>query len=82
MNDSDQQFDQSSILKIFANYKENMVICLSIGTPKIINFPFVSNGKLILLYLPKFRRTTVGKDKDSCHTGHIRKLICVFMVRT
>ena len=21
--------------------------CLSIGTPKIINFPFVSNGKLI-----------------------------------
>ena len=26
--------------------------CLSIGTPKIINFPFVSNGKLMIFRCP------------------------------
>ena len=26
----------------------NTLKCLSIGTPKIINFPFVSNGKLMV----------------------------------
>ena len=26
--------------------------CLSIGTPKIINFPFVSNGKLMVITRP------------------------------
>ena len=26
--------------------------CLSIGTPKIINFPFVPNGKLMVLGIP------------------------------
>ena len=26
--------------------------CLSIGTPKIINFPFVSNGKLMFFRCP------------------------------
>ena len=29
--------------------------CLSIGTPKIINFPFVSNGKLMFLGVPIFK---------------------------
>ena len=29
------------------------VMCLSIGTPKIINFPFVPNGKLIIFRCPK-----------------------------
>ena len=28
------------------------VMCLSIETPKIINFPFVPNGKLIILGVP------------------------------
>ena len=28
-------------------------MCLSIGTPKIINFPFVPNGKLIIFRSPK-----------------------------
>ena len=28
-------------------------MCLSIGTPKIINFPFVPNGKLIIFRCPK-----------------------------
>ena len=29
------------------------VMFLSIGTPKIINFPFVPNGKFIILRCPK-----------------------------
>ena len=29
-------------------------MCLSIGTPKIINFPFVPNGKLSILGVPIF----------------------------
>ena len=29
------------------------VMCLSIGTPKIINFPFVPNGKSIIFRCPK-----------------------------
>ena len=30
--------------------------CLSIGTPKIINFPFVSNGKLMILGVPIYKQ--------------------------
>ena len=30
-------------------------MCLSIGTPKIINFPFVPNGKLIIFWCPKIK---------------------------
>ena len=29
--------------------------CLSIGTPKIINFPFVSNGKLMIFGCPNIQ---------------------------
>ena len=35
--------------------KGNTLKCLSIGTPKIINFPFVSNGKLIFLGGPNIQ---------------------------
>ena len=31
------------------------VMCLSIGTPKTINFPFVPNGKLIIFRCPKIK---------------------------
>ena len=31
----------------------NTVMCLSLGTPKKINFPFVPNGKLIIFRCPK-----------------------------
>ena len=34
-------------------------MCLSIGTPKIINFPFVPNGKFIVLGVPKSRHITL-----------------------
>ena len=30
-------------------------MCLSIGTPKIINFPFVPNGKLIAFRCPTIK---------------------------
>ena len=29
--------------------------CLSIGTPKIINFPFVSNGKFMIFRCPNIQ---------------------------
>ena len=29
--------------------------CLSIGTPRIINFPFVSNGKLMIFRCPNIQ---------------------------
>ena len=34
------------------------IMCLSIGTPKIINFPFVPNGKLNILGVPNFGHIT------------------------
>ena len=33
-------------------------MCLRIWTLKIINFPFVKNGKLIIFSVPKFRHIT------------------------
>ena len=35
-----------------ANDNETTLKCLSIGTPKIINFPFVSNGKFMFFPCP------------------------------
>ena len=33
--------------------KRSTVMCFCIGTPKIIDFPFVPNGKLIIFRCPK-----------------------------
>ena len=33
--------------------------CLSIGTPKTINFPFVPNGKLMVLDVPIFEHIII-----------------------
>ena len=33
-------------------WSEDTLKCLRIGTPKIINFPFVSNGELMFLGVP------------------------------
>ena len=33
----------------------NTLKCLSIGTPKTINFPLVANGKLMFLGVPIFK---------------------------
>ena len=37
--------------KIWAQYSL-IIMCSNIGTPKIINFPFGTNGKLIVLGVP------------------------------
>ena len=38
---------------------ENTLKCLNIGTPKTINFPFVPNGKLMILGVPIFEHIIV-----------------------
>ena len=40
--------------------EENNWKCLSIGTPKTSNFPFVPNGKLLVLGVPIFKHIRVG----------------------
>ena len=35
------------------------LMCLSIGTPKAINFPLVSNEKLMFLGVPIFKHITM-----------------------
>ena len=40
------------------NFNRTLTLkCLSIGTPKIINFPFVSNGKFMVFTCPKYLST-------------------------
>ena len=40
-------------------YHNYAVICLNFGTPKMINFPFGTNGKLIILVVPILKHITV-----------------------
>ena len=35
------------------------LMCLNIGTPKTINFPFVPNGKLMILGVPIFEHMII-----------------------
>ena len=37
----------------------NTLKCLSIGTPKTVNFPFVPNGKLMVLGVPIFEHIII-----------------------
>ena len=41
-----------SFMQVFLSGFIHTLKCLSIGTPKIINFPFVSNGKLMVFRCP------------------------------
>ena len=49
-----------TICKNFQESLQYISMCISTGTPVIINFPFISNGKLIILDVPKFRHITVS----------------------
>ena len=40
---------------LFSFLDKNTLKCLSIGTPNIINFPFVSNGKLMIFSCPNIQ---------------------------
>ena len=48
-----------------------IVMCLSIGTPKIHNYPFVPNEKFIILGVPNFRQITAF---NLCYSilGHLK----------
>ena len=41
--------------RFFEHIKRLTLKCLSIGTPKTINFPFVSNGKLMVFRCPNIQ---------------------------
>ena len=48
----------SQYFKVNVSFKSFIFLtlkCLSIGTPKTINFPFVSNEKLMFLGVPVFK---------------------------
>ena len=47
--------DKNKFYKFCHNVKMTTLKCLSIGTPNIINFPFVSNRKLMFLGVPIFK---------------------------
>ena len=49
----------------------NTLKCLSIGTPKIINFPFVSNGKLMILGVPIFKQI-IMRLYSALILGHLK----------
>ena len=47
------------------NFYSEYLICLNIGTPKTINFPFETNGKLMVLGVPILRFFRVVCKKDN-----------------
>ena len=40
---------------VVGDIRKIIFFCFSIGTPKIINFPFVPDGKLLFLAVPIFK---------------------------
>ena len=46
-------------------------MCLNTGTPKTINFPFVPNGKLMVLGVPIFKHFRVFKMYRYTHFSAI-----------
>ena len=49
----------------------NTLKCLSIGTPKISNFPFVLNGKLMILGVPIFKHI-IMRLYSALILGHLK----------
>ena len=46
---------QGAFIRAGACIRINTLKCLSIGTPKAINFPFVSNEKLMIIRCPSIQ---------------------------
>ena len=42
-------------------------MCLNIGTPKNVNFPFETNGKLMVLGVPILKHFRVHMHKAHCY---------------
>ena len=61
---------------------KNTLICLNIGTPKIINFPFWINGKLMILGVPilMYFRISVQEKKNSVFIDWVWRVVCDFMM--
>ena len=47
------------LLACFVKKIDATLKCLNIGTPKTINFPFVSNGKLMIFGVPIFEHIII-----------------------
>ena len=47
---------------ILAHYSL-IIMCSNIETPKIINFPFGTNGKLMVIGVPIFKHSRVDSDE-------------------
>ena len=59
--------------KLWAHYSL-IIMCSDIGTPKIINFPFGTNGKLMVLGVPIFKHFRVN-CLESIWIMHVMELI-------
>ena len=54
-NEAHCNHPNSTIIQTLLIQTLHTLKCLSIGTPKIINFPFVSNGKLMIFKCPNIQ---------------------------
>ena len=68
-------------LKLSVNFYHNKKLqksgtlkCLNIGTPKNNNFPFVPNGKFMVLSVPRFKHVRVLAILLSSHSSCMDKL--------
>ena len=52
-------------------------MCLDFRTPKIINFPFETNGKLIILVVLVLKLIRVLSLHQDCY-GHGKKVLDIF----
>ena len=52
-------FENNSEIIFLTSQQKHTLKCLSIGTPKTINFPFVPNGKFTLLGVPIFEHILI-----------------------
>ena len=61
---------------------KNTLICLNIGTSKIINFPFGINGKLMILGVPilMYFRISVQEKKKSVFIDWVGRVVRDFMM--
>ena len=62
-------------LEIWAHYSL-IKMRSNIGTPKIINFPFGTNGKLMVLGVPIFKHFRVIQLHASCLSLNICHILC------
>ena len=50
-------------MTMLLKHATGIVMCLNIGTHKIIDFPFRTNGNLIAIGVPIFKHTSIFSTK-------------------